>query len=277
MSELVLKTENLGISFGGLKAVDGCNLSIKKNQIYGLIGPNGAGKTTVFNMLTGVYQPTTGTFFLNGEELKGHSQDVINQKGIARTFQNIRLFNNMSVKENIIFSPVSIGLARIRSQKRKNVWIKITNFFKKEKTPLIEITETKESIIKEAEEKATKLLARIGLEDKANAYPSTLSGGQKQRIAIIRALAMNPDVMLFDEPTSALDPEMIGEVLDLMKELVNEGMTMVIVTHEMPFAREVSDRVLFVDEGYIKEDKSPDEIFKNPEDQRLKVFFSKVL
>ena len=176
-----------------------------------------------------------------------------------------------------MFAPVTIGLAKIRNAKKKNLITKVTNIFKKEKAPLIEITETKEQVIAKADAKAMELLRRIGLEEKANAYPSTLSGGQKQRIAIVRALAMDPEVILFDEPTSALDPEMIGEVLDLMKELVNDGMTMVIVTHEMGFAREVSDRVLFVDEGYIKEDKHPSELFSNPEDARLKDFLSKVL
>ena len=202
--------------------------------------------------------------------------NVARQK-MGMVFQQFNLFNNLSVKENIMFAPVSIGLAKIRKAKRKNLLIKLGNLFKKEKKELIEITETKGSIKAEAEAKAMELLRRIGLEEKADVYPSTLSGGQKQRIAIIRALAMNPEVMLFDEPTSALDPEMIGEVLDLMKELANEGMTMVIVTHEMGFAREVSDRVLFVDEGYIKEDRPPEELFKSPEDPRLRDFLSKVL
>jgi polar amino acid transport system ATP-binding protein len=196
---------------------------------------------------------------------------------MGMVFQQFNLFNNKSVKENIMFAPVTIGLAKIKSAKRKNLITKVTNLFKKEKAPLIEITETKESVISKADAKAMELLRRIGLEEKANAYPSTLSGGQKQRIAIVRALAMDPEVILFDEPTSALDPEMIGEVLDLMKELVNDGMTMVIVTHEMGFAREVSDRVLFVDEGYIKEDEAPADLFGNPKDARLKDFLSKVL
>ena len=196
---------------------------------------------------------------------------------MGMVFQQFNLFNNLSVKANIMFAPVSIGVAKIRKQKFKNFIIGIKNIFKKEKEALIPITETKESIKAAASAKADELLGRIGLSEKANVYPSTLSGGQKQRIAIVRALAMNPDVMLFDEPTSALAPEMIGEVLDLMKDLVNEGMTMVIVTHEMGFAREVSDRVLFVDEGYIKEDSNPAELFSNPKDARLKDFLSKVL
>ena len=208
---------------------------------------------------------------------ENHLDINIARQKMGMVFQQFNLFNNLSVKENIMFAPVSIGVAKIRKAKRKNLWIKFTNLFKKEKSDLIEITETKNSIKDAAEAKAMELLKRIGLEEKANVYPSTLSGGQKQRIAIVRALAMNPDVMLFDEPTSALDPEMIGEVLDLMKELVKEGMTMVIVTHEMGFAREVSDRVLFVDEGYIKEDRAPEDLFSSPEDPRLRDFLSKVL
>ena len=202
--------------------------------------------------------------------------NVARQK-MGMVFQQFNLFNNKTVKQNIMLAPVKIALDKIRKDQFSNAVTKVTNLFRKEKKPLIEITETKESVISAAEEKAMELLKRIGLEEKADVYPSTLSGGQKQRIAIVRALAMNPDVMLFDEPTSALDPEMIGEVLDLMKELAKEGMTMVIVTHEMGFAREVSDRVLFVDEGYIKEEGAPEELFKNPQDTRLKDFLSKVL
>ena len=202
--------------------------------------------------------------------------NVARQK-MGMVFQQFNLFNNMTVKENIMFAPVRIGLAKIKAEKKKNALIKIRNLFKKEKEELCEISKTKEQVISDASKKADELLERIGLIEKAVVYPSTLSGGQKQRIAIVRALAMNPDVMLFDEPTSALDPEMIGEVLDLMKELAKEGMTMVIVTHEMGFAREVSDRVLFVDEGYIKEEGTPEDVFKNPKDARLKDFLSKVL
>ena len=196
---------------------------------------------------------------------------------MGMVFQQFNLFNNKTVKQNIMLAPVELGKKRIAAIKKKNFFIKLKNLFSKEKKPLLEITETKKEIIEKAEQRAMMLLRRIGLEEKANVYPSTLSGGQKQRIAIVRALAMNPDVMLFDEPTSALDPEMIGEVLDLMKELAKDGMTMVIVTHEMGFCREVSDRVLFVDEGYIKEEGTPEDIFKNPKDARLQDFLSKVL
>ena len=196
---------------------------------------------------------------------------------MGMVFQQFNLFNNKSVKENIMLAPVHIGVSNLRKKKLKNFWIKIGNIFKKKKCELIPITETKKEIIEKAEKKALELLQRIGLPDKANVYPSTLSGGQKQRIAIARSLAMNPKVILFDEPTSALDPEMIGEVLDLMKQLAAEGMTMVIVTHEMGFCREVSDRVLFVDEGIIAEEGKPADVFGAPKNARLKEFLSKVL
>ena len=208
---------------------------------------------------------------------ENHLDINLARQKMGMVFQQFNLFNNKTVKKNIMLAPVKTELAKLNVAKRKNLLITITNLFKKEKQPLIEITATKKSIIDAAEKKALSLLKRIGLEEKADVYPSTLSGGQKQRIAIVRALAMNPDVILFDEPTSALDPEMIGEVLDLMKELAREGMTMVIVTHEMGFAREVSDRVIFVDEGIIKESGSPTEVFGNPKDARLKEFLSKVL
>ena len=243
MADIILRTENLGISFGGLKAVQDVNIEIKKKQLYGLVGPNGAGKTTVFNMLTGVYRPTTGQIYLDGENITGKSQETINHKGIARTFQNIRLFNNMTVLKNLTYAPIKLKIL------------------------------TKE----QAEEKAMSLLKRIDLEDKANVYPVTLSGGQKQRIAIVRSLMLSPEVMLFDEPTSALDPEMVGEVLELIKELALGGMTMVVVTHEMGFAKDVGSKIVFMDEGKIKEIAPPEEFFSNPKSDRLKEFLSKVL
>ena len=192
-------------------------------------------------------------------------------------FQQFNLFNNKTVIENIMMAPVHLGVKKLRAKKLKNVWIRFTNVFKKNKRELIEINTTVADIKNTAKENAYALLRKISLESKADVYPSTLSGGQKQRIAIIRALAMDPKVMLFDEPTSALDPEMVGEVLDLIKTLANDGMTMVIVTHEMGFAREVADRILFVDEGQIKEEGTPDEVFENPKNPRLKEFLSKVL
>ena len=192
-------------------------------------------------------------------------------------FQQFNLFNNKTVIENIMLAPVYVGKRNLRQIKRKNLRIKISNIFKKDKKDLLPITQTKPEIIEKARNKALELLKRIDLEDKAQAYPSTLSGGQKQRIAIARALAMDPDVMLFDEPTSALDPEMVGEVLDLMKELADEGMTMVVVTHEMGFAREVADRVVFMCDGVIAEEGTPEEFFGSPQNTRLQQFLQKVL
>lgn len=202
--------------------------------------------------------------------------NVARQK-MGMVFQQFNLFNNKTVLENIMLAPVKIQLAALRKAKLKNLWTSVSNAFKKEKSELITIENDKKTIIANVKANAVALLERIGLSEKADVYPSTLSGGQKQRIAIVRALAMNPEVMLFDEPTSALDPEMIGEVLDLMKSLANEGMTMVVVTHEMGFAREVSDRVMFVDEGIIAEEGEPEELFKNPKNTRLQEFLSKVL
>ncbi len=202
--------------------------------------------------------------------------NVARQK-MGMVFQQFNLFNNMTVEKNLIFAPIKLGKRRIHSAKLKNIWIDLSNPFRKTKLQKIEIKESVSDIKTNAQNKAEQLLSRIGLLDKKNAYPSTLSGGQKQRIAIVRALMMDPDVMLFDEPTSALDPEMIGEVLDLMKDLANDGMTMVIVTHEMAFAREVSDRILFVDDGNIQEEGTPEQVFKNPQNPRLRDFLSKVL
>jgi polar amino acid transport system ATP-binding protein len=196
---------------------------------------------------------------------------------MGMVFQQFNLFNNKTVIENIMMAPLYIKKQELRSLKLKNFFIKITNIFTKNKKNLYEIDKAKSQIVEEVRENALRLLKRIGLEDKADVYPSTLSGGQKQRIAIVRALAMNPKVILFDEPTSALDPEMVGEVLDLIKQLADEGMTLVIVTHEMGFAREVATRVIFMDEGMIVEENTPEEIFTNPQNPRTKAFLSKVL
>ena len=192
-------------------------------------------------------------------------------------FQQFNLFNNKTVIENIMLAPLYVQKRKHKEIKRKNFVIRFKNLFRKEKLPLIEEEETFAEAKARIGADAFALLERIGLEDKAGAYPSTLSGGQKQRIAIVRALAMNPKVMLFDEPTSALDPEMVGEVLDLIREVAKEGMTMVIVTHEMGFAREVADRVIFMDSGVIKEQAPPEELFGSPKDPRLQDFLSKVL
>ncbi|MBQ9070984.1 MAG: amino acid ABC transporter ATP-binding protein [Clostridia bacterium] len=275
----MLKVEGLKKSFGdGNDVLKGINLTVKQGEKVVILGASGSGKSTLLRCLNCMEDPTGGSIYFNGEDIADMKTDINkHREHIGMVFQQFNLFNNKTVLENIMMAPVHIGVTKYRKRAVKNFFIKLTNVFKKNKSELIPIEKTVKEIKAEAEERAYALLRRIGLEEKAEVYPSTLSGGQKQRIAIVRALAMNPDVMLFDEPTSALDPEMVGEVLDLIKTLADEGMTMVVVTHEMGFAREVADRIIFVDEGVIKEEGTPAEIFDNPKDARLKDFLSKVL
>ena len=239
--------------FGDNEVLKGINVKINKGDIVVVIGPSGSGKSTFLRCLNCMEDPTGGQIIFNGVDIADPKVDInIHRRHMGMVFQHFNLFNNKTVLQNIMLAPVHV---RRRENRRKN----------------------KSEIVEEAREQAMELLRRIGMEDKADVYPSTLSGGQKQRVAIVRSLAMNPDVILFDEPTSALDPEMVGEVLDLMKSLAEEGMTMIIVTHEMGFAKEVANRVLFIDEGKILEEKPPEEFFANPENPRLKEFLSKVL
>ena len=239
-----------------------------------VLGPSGSGKSTFLRCLNCMEDPTGGSIIFNGVDIADIKVDInIHRRHMGMVFQHFNLFNNKTV----ILAPVYVKCQELRKNKRKNIKIRIKNLFSKQKEELIPITTSKVEIQKEAKEQAMNLLKRIGLEDKADVYPSTLSGGQKQRVAIVRSLAMNPDVILFDEPTSALDPEMVGEVLDLMKALAKEGMTMIIVTHEMGFAKEVANRILFMDEGYILESGSPKEFFEHPKSDRAKEFLSKVL
>ena len=241
-----------------LQVLKNINSVIHKNERVAVIGPSGSGKSTFLRCLNCMEDPTSGSIFFDGDDIADVRVDINkHRENIGMVFQQFNLFANKTVLQNITLAPIYL-----KTKKAGGLFAK---------------SAVKKQIRKEAEEHAMQLLRRIGLEDKANAYPSTLSGGQKQRIAIVRALAMNPKVMLFDEPTSALDPEMVGEVLDLIKELANEGMTMLIVTHEMGFAREVSDRVLFMDGGVIAEEASPAELFSNPQNPRTKEFLSKVL
>jgi len=240
----VIVIENLKKTFGDHLVLNGINETIKKGEKVVVIGPSGSGKSTFLRCLNLLEVPDEGTIWFEGNNITDKKTDInIIRRKMGMVFQQFNLFPHLSVMENITLAPIKLGIM------------------------------TKE----EARQKAFELLARIGLSDKADAYPNQLSGGQKQRIAIIRALAMNPDVMLFDEPTSALDPEMVGEVLDLMMQLANEGMTMVVVTHEMRFAKKVATRVLFMDEGRIVEQNTPDELFENPTHPRLKEFLSKIL
>ena len=229
---------------GAVHALNDCNLDIHKGEVVAIIGPSGSGKSTLLRSLNLLEEPTSGAIFFDGADLAGKSVNIdLHRQKMGMVFQHFNLFPHKTVLQNITMAPVTL----------------------KKKTAAA------------AKEQAMALLERIGLADKANEFPNRLSGGQKQRIAIIRALAMDPEVMLFDEPTSALDPEMVGEVLDLMRDLAKEGMTMAVVTHEMGFAREVADRVVFMADGKILEEGTPAELFDRPKDPRLQDFLSKVL
>lgn len=271
---------NLQKQFGDVQVLNGISVKVEKGDIMCVIGPSGSGKSTFLRCLNCMEDPTGGHIIFNGEDIADMKVDINkHRRKMGMVFQHFNLFNNKTVIQNIMLAPVFVQCQDLKKAKRRNSLTKFTNIFRKaqNKKALIPITTTKATIKKEAYEHAMALLKRIGLEEKANVYPSTLSGGQKQRVAIVRALAMNPEVILFDEPTSALDPEMVGEVLDLMKALAKEGMTMIIVTHEMGFAREVANKILFIDEGQILESGAPEEFFGNPKNPRLKEFLSKVL
>lgn len=242
--DVLIRVENLQKAFGDFHALNGITEEIHKGEVVVIIGPSGSGKSTFLRSLNLLEVPTGGHIYFEGVDITDAKVDIDkHRQKMGMVFQHFNLFPHKTILENITLAPIKL--------------------LKKDKA--------------EAEKEARELLKRVGLEEKADSYPSQLSGGQKQRIAIIRSLAMSPDVILFDEPTSALDPEMVGEVLELMKQLAQEGMTMVVVTHEMGFAREVADRVMFVDEGRVKEQGTPEEFFANPKDERLKEFLSKVL
>ncbi len=269
---------NLTKKYGDLTVLNGITETIKEGEKVVVIGPSGSGKSTFLRCINCMEDPTSGSIIFEGEDLADMKVDInLHREHIGMVFQQFNLFNNMTVLDNIMLAPVYLGKKKLRAKKRKNFFIKISNLFRKNKRDIIPIETTASKIKADAKERAMELLARIGLQEKADKYPSTLSGGQKQRIAIIRALAMNPKVMLFDEPTSALDPEMVGEVLDLMKELADDGMTMVVVTHEMGFAREVADRIIFMCDGVVAESGTPKEIFENPKNPRTKQFLNAVL
>lgn len=242
---VLISVKDLKKNFDGqVHVLNGVNVDIKKGDVICVIGPSGSGKSTFLRCLNLLEKPTSGQIFFEGDELTGKKTDLnLHRQKMGMVFQQFNLFPHMTVMDNLTCAP------RMLRKIPKDL----------------------------AETKALELLSRVGLADRANAYPNQLSGGQKQRVAIVRALCMEPDVMLFDEPTSALDPEMVGEVLDVMKKLADDGMTMVVVTHEMGFAREVSNRVLFLDGGVIAEDGTPDEIFGNPRCERLRSFLAKVL
>ena len=240
----IIKVENLHKSFGDNNVLRGIDLNIEQGDVVVIIGPSGSGKSTFLRTLNLLEQPTSGKIYFEGTDITDPKTDInLHRQKMGMVFQHFNLFPHLTILQNITLAPVKLK--------------KLTK--------------------DEADKKALELLARVGLEDRAGDYPSQLSGGQKQRVAIVRALAMDPDVMLFDEPTSALDPEMVGEVLEVMKDLAAQGMAMAVVTHEMGFAREVASRVLFIDEGVIQEEAEPEEFFKNPKNPRLKDFLSKVL
>ena len=243
-AEILIKVEGLKKSFGDIDVLKGIDSEIKRGEVVVIIGPSGSGKSTFLRTLNLLEVPTGGHIYLDGTDITDSNVDInLHRRKMGMVFQQFNLFPHMTILKNMTIAPVKLlGLSK-----------------------------------QEAEKNAMELLGKVGLADRADSYPSQLSGGQKQRVAIVRALAMNPEVMLFDEPTSALDPEMVGEVLSVIKSLAEDGMTMAIVTHEMGFAREVADRVLFIDEGIIMEEGTPEEVFGNPKSPRLKDFLSKVL
>lgn len=271
---------NLEKKFQDTEVLKGISVTIEKGDIVVVIGPSGSGKSTFLRCLNCMEDPTGGQIIFNGVDIADMKVDInVHRRRMGMVFQHFNLFHNKTVIQNIMLAPVLVQCQDLSRAKRRNAWLRVTNLFRKgpARRELVPIDTTKAKIRADARENALSLLRRIGLEDKADVYPSTLSGGQKQRVAIIRSLAMNPDVILFDEPTSALDPEMVGEVLDLMKALAKEGMTMIIVTHEMGFAKEVANRVIFIDDGKILESAPPAEFFGAPRNPRLKEFLSKVL
>lgn len=244
MTDVILETRNLKKSFGKLEVLKGISTGIRRGEVVSIIGPSGSGKSTFLRCLNLLETPDGGQVRFKGQDITDKKLNISQyRQSIGMVFQHFNVFPNLTVLENVTLAPVL-----------------------EKKVPK-----------DQAKEEAMALLRRVGLGDKADQYPRKLSGGQKQRLAIVRAMAMKPEVMLFDEPTSALDPEMVGEVLDVMKELAQDGMTMVVVTHEMGFAREVSNRVIFIDEGRIQEDEPPQELFTNPKHPRLKAFLSKML
>lgn len=240
----LIEVRNLKKAFGKHVVLKSINLDVEEGEVVCIIGPSGSGKSTFLRCMNRLEKINGGTVVINGQDITAKSTDINKaRENVGMVFQHFNLFPHLSIRENITLAPVELE----------------------------KMTE------EEADEKAQELLEIVGLEDKLEAYPDSLSGGQKQRVAIARALAMNPDIMLFDEPTSALDPEMVGDVLEVMQNLAKEGMTMVVVTHEMGFAREVADRVVFMEEGYVVEDGTPEQIFDNPQESRTKEFLDKVL
>ena len=276
--ELVISIKGLKKSFGKNEVLKGIDLDIFNGDKIAIIGPSGCGKSTFLRCINCMEDASDGAIWFDGENLADMRVDInVHRQKIGMVFQQFNLFNNLNVLQNVTLAPVLVAKKKRSKIKKQNLKIRLKNLFSKQKQPLLDLGDDIKTIKLKAEQKAFELLKQIQLEEYAKAYPSTLSGGQKQRIAIVRALAMEPKVILFDEPTSALDPEMVGEVLELMKRLAEDGMTMVIVTHEMGFARAVANRVIFIDGGIIVEENNPKEFFTYPKNERLKEFLSKVL
>lgn len=280
MKEILLSVKGLKKSFGDNEVLKGIDIDVRKGDVVAIIGPSGCGKSTFLRCLNCMEDPTEGEILFDGVNIADMKVDInVHRQKMGMVFQQFNLFNNLTVLKNITLAPIIVEKKKLKKLKRKNFFRRIANVFRKKekKKELFPIETTVAQIKSDAQSVAMELLGKVGLADRANDYPSALSGGQKQRVAIVRALAMQPEVMLFDEPTSALDPEMVGEVLNVMTELANENMTMIVVTHEMGFAREVASRVIFMDEGVIAEEAPPEQFFSNPSSPRLKDFLSKVL
>ena len=266
---------NLEKHFGDNEVLRGINVTIDKGDIMVVIGPSGSGKSTFLRCLNCMEDPTGGQIIFNGVDIADPKVDInIHRRHMGMVFQHFNLYNNKTVIQNIMLAPVLVRCQDLKKAKRHNRLLPLTNLFRKEKQEKLNITTTKAQIVADARAKAEELLKRIGLEDKADVYPSTLSGGQKQRVAIVRALAMSPSILFFDEPTSALDPELTGEILEVIRLLAEDHMTMVIVTHEMSFARSISNRIIFMADGYIVEEGTPEQIFERPAQERTRQFLA---
>lgn len=274
----MITVSNLVKKYGDLVVLNGINETINEGETVSIIGPSGSGKSTFLRCLNLIEEPTSGDVIYNGNIVNDKKFDINEyRKNIGMVFQKFNLFNHLTVLDNIVFSANYHDFKELRKEKRKYYITKLAKLFDKSVELVAKPSITKKDIKEKNEKRALELLEKINLVDKANVYPNKLSGGQQQRIAIVRSIILQPKVMLFDEPTSALDPEMVKDVLNLIKDVVKLGMTVIIVTHEMGFAKEISDRVIFMDEGSIIEEGTPKEIFENSKNERTKTFLSKVL
>jgi polar amino acid transport system ATP-binding protein len=274
----VIEVSKLCKTYGDNNVLHDIDLSVEKGEKIVIIGPSGSGKSTFLRCLNCLEDPTSGSIIFRGADIADPKVDInVYRQKMGMVFQHFNLFANKTVAENIMMGPLNLAFNERKKARRENTALFFSKLIGRNKDREYARPASIKKAENDARKRAEDLLSQIGLADKADAYPSSLSGGQKQRVAIVRAMAMDPDVILFDEPTSALDPEMVGEVLDLMKKLADQGMTMIIVTHEMGFARSVATRVLFIDGGTITEQGTPAEIFDHPKDEHLRTFLSKVI